>query len=261
MEVPKWIRPHPVTLLEEFSAKYVTFILSTDDSVGLNLTCTKALKVLMCAIRDRSHLPSTTEASKHHQLIATERLHNRVAEYVKSTGAGFTREAVEVVGSKVIKVLRSALWYIDTAHQQFEERLISLTVAFEKLQGYNDYKKNQKNKPRMTAGELTHHSKALAGLLMFPALSAANCKKLHADIKELCECLRAYAAYLKKHNEKQQLVHASSQPLRDPAVDSVAAVIVASELSPTSSELQSHLDTISLYKPVCINEFAPADHF
>ena len=67
--------------------------------------------------------------------------------------------------------------------------------------------------------------------------------------------------YLKKHGEKQQLVHACFQPLRDPAVDSVAAVIVAYELSPTYSELQSHLDTISLYKPVCINDFAPADHF
>ena len=60
--------------------------------------------------------------------------------------------------------------------------------------------------------------------------------------------------YLKKHGEKQQLVHASSQPLRDPAVDSVAAVIVAYELSPTYSELQSHLDTITCYKPVCIND-------
>ena len=83
------------------------------------------------------------------------------------------------------------------------------------------------------APELTHHSKALAGLLMFLALSAANCKKIHAETKELCECLRAYVVYLKKHNEKHHFVHASSTPLRDPPVDSVAAVMVASELSPT----------------------------
>ena len=88
--------------------------------------------------------------------------------------------------------------------------MISFPTAFEKFQGYNNYRKNQKNKPRMTAVGLTHQSEALAGLLMFPALSATNCKKLHADIKELCECLRAYPAYLKKHNEKQQLVHAAT---------------------------------------------------
>ena len=86
--------------------------------------------------------------------------------------------------------------------------------------------------PRMHADELIHHSEALAGLLMFPSLSASNSKKLMADIAELCECLRAYATYLRKHNDKQQEVHASSQPLRDPAVDSVAMVIDASELTP-----------------------------
>ena len=25
--------------------------------------------------------------------------------------------------------------------------------------------------------------------------------------------------------------------------------------------VQSHLDTVSLYEPVCINDFAPVDHF
>ena len=83
-----------------------------------------------------------------------------------------------------------------------------MPIGSEEFLGCNGYRNNQKNKPKMTAGELTNHSEALVVLLMFPALSSANFKKLHADIKELCECLRAYAAYLKKHNEKQQLVHA-----------------------------------------------------
>ena len=65
-------------------------------------------------------------------------------------------------------------------------------------------------------------------MLMFPSLSGSNCKKLKADIEQLCHCLRAYSTYLQKHNEKQQEVHSSPVPLRDPAVDSVAAVIEAS---------------------------------
>ena len=47
----------PVALCEEFSAKYVTFILSNDDSVGLNPTRTNALKVLMRASCNQSYLP------------------------------------------------------------------------------------------------------------------------------------------------------------------------------------------------------------
>ena len=74
------------------------------------------------------------------------------------------------------------------------------------FQGFNDYKKNRKTKPRMSADELNMHSEALAGLLMPPSLCATNCKKLKADIEGLCECLRAYATYLKKRNEKQLLI-------------------------------------------------------
>ena len=95
--------------------------------------------------------------------------------------------------------MRGALRYCSPA---VEETPFSLPIALEKFQGCNGYRNNQKSKPTMTAGELTHHSEALVGLLMFPALSSANLKKLHVDIKDLCECLRAYAAYLKKHNEK-----------------------------------------------------------
>ena len=79
------------------------------NSVGLNLMHTNVLEVLMCASRDQSHLPSPTEASEHRQLIATEHLDNQLTEYVKSTGAGITRDAVEAVGNKVIKLLRGAL--------------------------------------------------------------------------------------------------------------------------------------------------------
>ena len=90
---------------------------------------------------------------------------------MKSTGAGFTRDAVNTVGEKVARTLRGALWYIDTAHQQFEERAIHLPDSFKAFQGFNDYKKNRKCKPRMNVAELSQHSEALAGLLMFPSLS------------------------------------------------------------------------------------------
>ena len=254
----------PVMLCDEFNVKYVTFFSSNDESVTATPTFNhhpNAFQVLMHASRDISHLPSTIEASEHRQMIATECLHNGVIKYMKSTGAAFTRGAVNTFGIKVVKTLRDALRYIDSAYQQFEERSIHLPNSFKEFQGYNNFKKNRKTKPRMNADELTHHTEALAGLLMFPSLSASNCKTLMTDIAELCECLRAYATYLKKHNEKQQEVHASSQPLRDPAVYSVAMVIVASELSPPHAELQSPLDAVSHYDPVCVNDFSPVDRF
>jgi len=185
----------PVTLCEEFKCKYVTFFVTNDASAmatSASNILPNAFHVLMHASQDRSHLPPAVEASEHRQLIATERLHNGIVKYIKSTGAGFTRDVVNTVGNKVVKTLQGALWYVDTAHQQFEE-----SSSFKEFQGYNDFKKNRKNKPRLNAVDLNHHSEALAGLLMLPSLSAPNCKKLVTDISGLSDCLRAYASYLR----------------------------------------------------------------
>jgi hypothetical protein len=54
-------------------------------------------------------------------------------------------------------------------------------------------------------------------------------------------------------------VHSSPKPVRDPAVDSVACIVSAG--STLTFSLQSHMDTVSLYEPVCVNEFAPVDRF
>ena len=55
-----------------------------------------AFHVLMSATKDRNYLPASIE-TEHRQLIATERLHNQVLIYMKSVGAGFTRDLVDSV--------------------------------------------------------------------------------------------------------------------------------------------------------------------
>ena len=203
----------------------------------------------MNATKARNHLPARIE-TEHRHLMATERVHNQVLVYMKFVGAGFTRDMVESVRHRVVRALKDALWYIDTAHQQFQDRGICLPEAFKGFQGFNDYKKNRKNKPRMSAERLTQHSPKLAGLLMLPSLSASTCVKLRDDIEVLSSALDAYSTYLKQHNEQQQHVHSLTKPVRDPSVDSVACIVSAgSTLSSSYVSLQSHVDTVSLYEP------------
>ena len=71
-------------------------------------------------------------------------MHNQVLVYMKSVGAGFTRDMVESVGHRVVRALKDALWYIDMAHQQFQDRGICLPEPFKGFQGFNDYKKNRR---------------------------------------------------------------------------------------------------------------------
>ena len=97
---------------------------------------------------------------------------------------------------------------------------------------------------------------------MLPSLSASNCIKLKADIEVLSNALQAYSTYLKKHNEQLQDVHSSPESVRDPAVDSVACIVSAgSTVTSPYVSLQTHMDMVSLYEPVCVNEFAPVDCF
>ena len=253
----------PISLCEEFNAKYVTFFVCMGNPSACEVQPAQknAFQVLMNATKARNHLPASIE-TEHRQLIATERVHNQVLIYMRSVGAGFTRDMVESVGHRVVRALKDALWYIDTAHQQFQDRGIRLPEAFKRFQGFNEYQKNRKSKPRMSAEKLTQHSQELAGLLMLPSLSASNCIKLRADIEALSNALHAYSTYLNQHNEQQQHVNSSLEPVRDPAVDSVARIVSAgSTLMSTYVSLQSHMDTVLLYEPVCVNEFAPIDRF
>ena len=181
--------------MRNFSAKYVTFYVCMG-STPVQQPQQNAFHVLMNAAKDRNHLPAAME-TEHRQLIATERLHNQVLIYMKSVGTGFTHDMVESVGHSVVRTLKDALWYIDTAHQQFEDRGIHLPESFQWFQGFNDYKKNRKNKPRTCADRLIQHSQALAGLLMLPSLSASNCIKLKADIEVFNNALQAYSVLSK----------------------------------------------------------------
>ena len=59
----------------------------------------------MTANKDRNHLPASI-VTEHRQLIATERLYNKVLMYMKSVGAGFTRDLVDSVGMNVARTLK-----------------------------------------------------------------------------------------------------------------------------------------------------------
>ena len=104
-----------------FRAEYVV-----SDSIAAPVACQLPLEhrqidafhFLMSTSKDRSHLPSTIEP--HEQTARSNRTVVQVIEYMKSTGLGFT---LDTACCKIVKTLRDSLWYIDTAHQQFEERL------------------------------------------------------------------------------------------------------------------------------------------
>ena len=86
--------------------------------------------------------------TEHRQLIGTERVHNQVLVYMTSVGAWFTRDMVKSLGHRVVRALKDALWYIDTAHQQFQDRGIHLPEAFKGFQGLMTTKTIERISPK-----------------------------------------------------------------------------------------------------------------
>ena len=76
----------PVSLCEEFKAKYVTFFVYMGNASAcyqVQPAQQNAFHVLINATKERNHLPATIE-TEHRQLIATEQVHNQVLIYMKS---------------------------------------------------------------------------------------------------------------------------------------------------------------------------------
>ena len=53
---------------------------------------------------------------------------------------GWTPDLVGTAGEKCVKIIVSAMWYIDPCRKQFVERGIHLPSVLDQFQGYNDWK-------------------------------------------------------------------------------------------------------------------------
>ena len=70
------------------------------------------------------------------------------------------------VGSRFTHKLTRALWYLDTHHEKFSSRGISLVPLLGSLQGYNDFRRKKEKEPRLSVESLQHHIQVLSDCLM-----------------------------------------------------------------------------------------------
>ena len=101
-----------------------------------------AFTVLMES-RNERRLPAKCNSDK---LQGDQKMFNDFIDLLGAMNIGWTPDIVSSVGEKCVKVIVSALWYIDPCRKQFIERSIHLPVVLDQFQGYNDWKdKEQKN--------------------------------------------------------------------------------------------------------------------
>ena len=119
-----------------------------------------ALTLLMQA-RNEKRLAAKVHGDK---LRGDQKMFNDFIDLLGAMNISWTPDVVGTAGEKCVKIMVSALWYIDPCRKQFVERGIHLPSVLDQFQGYNDWK-TKKKKPRLSFDSLNLHLDHLTQLL------------------------------------------------------------------------------------------------
>ena len=99
-----------------------------------------ALTLLMQA-RNEKRLAAKVHGDK---LCGDQKMFNDFIDLLGAMNISWTPDVVGTAGEKCVKIMVSALWYIDPCRKQFVERGIHLPSVLDQFQGYNDWKTKKK---------------------------------------------------------------------------------------------------------------------
>ena len=157
-------------------------------------TARNAFNVLMQS-RNERRLPAKVDGDK---LRGDQRMCNNVIDLLGALNIGWPPDIVGSAGGKCVKVLVSALWYINPCRKQFVDHSIHLPMPLDKFQGYNDWKAKKQKKTQLSIEGLSLHLTHLTEVLNQPWIFKPHFKQLHTIISELCDGFNKYRTYLKQ---------------------------------------------------------------
>ena len=114
----------PFQLLETYGCHYVRYNLAGTVAQAETQE-PNALSILM-QNAGRLVLPPAVNvpvcSSSEQQLRGNQRLRNDVLQYLQERKVGWSPSTVSTTGEQLVKVLTSALWYLDPHHKQLSDR-------------------------------------------------------------------------------------------------------------------------------------------
>ena len=243
---------------ENFHCNAVVFYLVEQENPGPDSSRPNAFDVLMNSQR-RILLPQKSMGEK---LRADQRMRNDVIDLFASWNVGWSPDTVQTLGERCIKVIVSALWYLDPHHDRFRSRSLIIPPCFMRFTGYNDWKRKKEKQPRIQQGDIDRHIQALSALLCQPWCHKPSFKMLQSQLVALVEVMKHYCEYLKKHGDSMQAAHSSTTVLRN-----VEDNILLETRAPVPQcdaeycQIQEKLSSLPLYQPVFVNDYSPLDRY
>ncbi|XP_078662871.1 uncharacterized protein LOC144906461 isoform X3 [Branchiostoma floridae x Branchiostoma belcheri] len=204
----------------------------------------------------------TSSSGQSEGLNRKDELFNDLVSDFTDRGCLFARDQAGSEGSYIIQVLCNSLWYVTNQHVVINDAALrkksvtAVPVAFDKYQGYNDYKRKKTKAQQMSSTQLNSHAQALYSLCNRPVMkSSAAWVEAHNDIEKLADCLSAYREHLDKMLESQAKRHESDHPVRELENNcSVEHRTSSSEVRMQYRALDKRMQEAEYHEPVLFDE-------
>lgn len=163
-----------------------------------------------------------------------------------------------------LNAVTNSLWYVDPFIDRFNSRGLFHPLLFEHLVGFNDTSKSKHIKPEMDRSSLLAHAQQLDIVPKQAWLNGPMWRPIKSTVKDLVEMMYKYSDYLKQSLKKVKTNHSLTFPVR--TLDDMQSsklikpkYVVKPTYASRYKSLTSHLDTMKEFKPVCVDEYTPAD--
>ena len=259
---------HPVQVAITFGKTFVKFLEPPIQQVNAADVLMEGSRRLALEARKSNtpQLPQVISPQSKKSFNKKDELFNTVLEILKAKEILFPNAFIaNNEGKTVVGVLTDVLWHIDEHHEKINPQskkckdMPSLPSFFSTFHGFNDSVK--KRAPKLSSSVLSKDVQNLCYILTFPVVQNEVWTSLHADMKQLAECLNCYVKHLEADNAKQKTRQSSLEPVRSPLRDfDVREVDPVISVGDEYHALDSAIGSVGEYDAIHLDEkFTPID--
>jgi hypothetical protein len=242
-----------------FYGPYCIFSLESTENTEEFTNVNNAFDILMVASTSLSFPTFKTSENAKLQLQCD------IVEWIKKNGGGWIGiEMANNIGSKFVKDLTNAIWYVDKCSMKTLNDRYKIPSLFEEFFGHADPQKHKHARPSFNSQELEFFSINLTSYVELPWMLKSNFSWLKESLNNFAEILMEYAEYLENKKISSAKNKHSLIPIVNEDVSGFIKIYPKNSwrnpsLIPQYQQLQIALDAAYNWEPIYVNPFCPKD--
>ena len=244
------------------------YVRSHEDSKPQNLLGstskdqTNAFSVLMNATKMVDHLPPAFTGTTN-----KIKMKNDILDMLKRNNVGWTALNAPSLGIQFVNTVTECLWLLDGNQHTLESRGCTVPKLFQSFVNYNKpetHKHKRKHIENLSSSLLIEQSVSILNLTEMSFMRSKAWVHIRESLLQLAMNLRKYVTYLEHQKDKSSERHAkksfeelfsNQSPFQifNPTISTIPSSIA------NYKSLSNALTAVEEYKPIFLNNFAPAE--